>query len=144
LPRVFPAGRLAEVAGSWALGVRARLLIFLVAVAFVPLFTMLGLIRAAAVRISDGADTAAIVPVLTLASEVTFAVYLVLVVVFTMILARTFTLPLTEIAQALRRLRRGDLATRLQSSASDELGVLQDGVNAMADGLQERERILQT
>src|SRR5262249_34722080 len=39
LPRVFPAGRLAEVPGSLALGVRARLLIFLIAVAFVPLFT---------------------------------------------------------------------------------------------------------
>lgn len=144
LPRVFPAGRLVEVPGSWALGVRARLLIFLVAVAFVPLFTMLGLIRAAAVRIGAGADTASVVPALTHASEVTFAVFLALGVAFTVILARTLTQPLTDIAQALRRLRRGDLGTRLQSTASDELGVLQDGVNAMAEGLQERERILQT
>ncbi len=144
LPRVFPAGRVAEVAGSWALGVRARLLIFLVAVAFVPLFTMLGLIRAAAVRINDGADATPVVRALTHASEVTFAVYLALGMAFTVILARTFTQPLTDIASALRRLRRGDLATRLQSTASDELGVLQDGVNAMAEGLEERERILQT
>ena len=144
LPRVFPAGRLAEVSGSWALGVRARLLIFLVAVAFVPLFTMLGLIRAAAVRINDGADTATVVPALTHAGEVTFAVYLALGMAFTVILARTFTQPLTDVVSALRRLRRGDLGTRLQSTASDELGVLQDGVNAMAEGLQERERILTT
>jgi len=144
LPRVFPAGRLVEVAGSWAPGVRARLLIFLIAVAFVPLFTMLGLIRAAAMRIESGADTASIVPALTHAGEMTFAVYLAVGMAFTMILARTFTQPLTDIAGALRRLRGGDLATRLQATASDELGVLQDGVNAMAEGLQERERILQT
>ncbi|HSP99147.1 MAG TPA: adenylate/guanylate cyclase domain-containing protein, partial [Candidatus Dormibacteraeota bacterium] len=144
LPRVFPTGRLVDVPGSWALGVRARLLIFLVAVAFVPLFTMLGLIRAAAVSIGAGADTASVVPALTHAGEVTFAVYLALGMAFTVILARTFTQPLTDVARALRRLRRGDLATRLQSTASDELGVLQDGVNAMAEGLQERERILQT
>ena len=144
LPRVFPAGRLVEVPGSWAPGVRARLLIFLIAVAFVPLFTMLGLIRAAAMRIESGADTASIVPALTHAGEMTFAVYLAVGMAFTMILARTFTQPLTEIAGALRRLRGGDLATRLQATASDELGVLQDGVNAMAEGLQERERILQT
>ncbi|MBX3025504.1 adenylate/guanylate cyclase domain-containing protein [bacterium] len=144
LPRVFPAGRLVEVPGSWALGVRARLLIFLIAVAFVPLFTMLGLIRAAATRIGAGGDIATVVPALTHAGEVTFLVFVALGMAFTVILARTFTLPLTEIAQALRRLRRGDLTTRLQSTASDELGVLQDGVNAMAEGLQERERILQT
>jgi hypothetical protein len=102
LPRVFPAGRLVEVPGSWAPGVRARLLIFLIAVAFVPLFTMLGLIRAAAMRIESGADTASIVPALTHAGEMTFAVYLAVGMAFTMILARTFTQPLTEIAGALR------------------------------------------
>ena len=144
VPRVFPAGRLVEVPGSLALGVRARLLIFLVAVAFIPLFTMLGLIRAAAAGIGAGADVSSVVPALTHAGEVTFAVYVALGMAFTLVLARTFTQPLTEIAAALRRLRRGDLAARLHSTATDELGVLQDGVNAMAEGLQERERILQT
>lgn len=144
LPRVFPAGRVVEASGSWALGVRARLVIFLVAVAFAPLFTMLGLIRAAANKMVAGGDVSTVVPALTRASEMTFVVYLALGMAFTMVLARTFTQPLTEIAQALRRLRRGDLSTRVQSTASDELGVLQDGVNAMAEGLQERERILQT
>jgi adenylate cyclase len=144
VPRVFPGGRLVEVPGSLALGVRVRLLIFLVAVAFIPLFTMLGLIRAAAARIGAGADTASVVPALTHASAVTFAVFLALGMAFTLVLARTFTQPLTEIAAALRRLRRGDLAARLRPTATDELGVLQDGVNAMAEGLQERERILRT
>ena len=48
VPHAFPDGRLAEVPGALALGVRDRLLVFLVAVAFVPLFTALGLVRAAA------------------------------------------------------------------------------------------------
>ena len=55
VPRVFPDGRLAEVAGSLALGVRGRLLVFLLAVAFAPLFTVLGLIRAAAAHVATGA-----------------------------------------------------------------------------------------
>lgn len=144
MPRVFPAGQLVEVAGSLAPGVRARLLIFLIAVAFAPLFTMLGLIRAAAARIAAGNDAAAIVPALTHAGQVTFLVYVALGMAFTLVLARTLTKPLGEIAGALRRLRRGELATRIQATASDELGVLQDGVNAMATTLEERERILRT
>ena len=86
VPRVFPAGRLVEVPGSLALGVRARLLIFLVAVAFIPLFTMLGLIRAAAAGIGAGADVSSVVPALTHAGEVTFAVYVALGMAFTLVL----------------------------------------------------------
>lgn len=144
MPRVFPAGQVVEVAGSLAPGVRARLLIFLVAVAFAPLFTMLGLIRASAARIGAGADPAVVVPALTHAAQITFAVYVALGMAFTLVLARTFTQPVREIAAALRRLRGGQLATRVRATASDELGVLQDGVNAMAATLEERERILQT
>ncbi len=49
-PRVFPAGRLADVPGARPLGVHGRLLVFLAAVAFLPLFALLGLVRAAVVR----------------------------------------------------------------------------------------------
>ncbi len=59
IPRVFPTGRFVEVPGSLAPGVRARLLVFLMAVAFVPLFTMLGLVRAARVRVTSGMDVTA-------------------------------------------------------------------------------------
>ena len=68
MPRVFPDGLLAEVPGSLALGVRARLLVFLLAVAFTPLFTVLGLIRAAATRAATGTSFAEVVPALTHAS----------------------------------------------------------------------------
>src|SRR5262245_34144049 len=54
VPRVFPDGKLAEVPGAIALGVRGRLVVFLLAVAFAPIFTVLGLIRAAAAHVATG------------------------------------------------------------------------------------------
>jgi len=144
VPRVFPDGRLAEVPGSIALGVRGRLVVFLLAVAFTPLFTVLGLIRAATAHVATGATPADVLAALTRASQITFAVYVVLGLVFTMLLARTLTQPLAAAAAALRRIQRGDLATRVQPTASDEVGVLEDGVNAMAAALQEKDRILLT
>ncbi len=144
VPRVFPDGRLAEVPGTLALGVRGRLVVFLLAVAFTPLFTVLGLIRAAAAHVATGAAAADVLAALTRASQTTFVVYVALGLGFTLLLAGTLTQPLAAAAAALRRIQRGDLGTRLQPTASDEVGVLEDGVNAMAAALQEKDHILQT
>jgi len=144
IPQVFPEGRVTDVAGALAFGVSGRLVVFLVAVAFLPLFTMLGLIRAAAARLQTGMPVDAVVPALVTASEGTFALFVALGVVLTALLARTFTRPLGDVAGALRRVRAGTLDRPLPVTAADEIGVLEEGVNAMAATLRERERILQT
>ncbi len=143
-PRVFPSGRLAEVPGALALGVRARFLVFLLAVVFVPLFTMLGLIRAAAMRVHQGMSASDVVTATSSAGTVTFFLYLALGVVLTLILARSLTRPLGEVARALQRVQRGDLDVHVQVGSADEVGVLEDGLNAMVSALRDRERILQT
>jgi len=144
IPHVFPEGRLPDLRGTFALGVSARLGVFLVAVAFIPLFTMLGLVQAAAARLHAGMPVDAVVPALVLASQGTFGLYVLLGLVLTVLLARTFTRPLGEVATALRRVRGGGLDRPVRVSATDEIGVLEEGVNAMAAALRERERILQT
>lgn len=145
IPQVFPDGRLSDLGGTFALRVSARLGVFLVAVAFLPLFTMLGLVQAAAGRLRVGMPVESVVPALVLASQGTFALYVLLGLVLTVLLARTFTRPLGEVASALRRVRStGGLDEPVRVTATDEIGVLEEGVNAMAATLRERERILQT
>jgi adenylate cyclase len=143
-PRLFPHGGLAQVPGAFALGVQARLLVFLLAVAFIPLFTMLGLVRAAVVRIEGGVPLDLVIPVLSHASGVTFVVYVLLGVGLTLVLARVFTRPLADVAAALRRVQVGDLDAGVRVTSSDEVGVLEDGVNAMVATLRDKQRILQT
>jgi hypothetical protein len=94
VPHVFPEGRLADVPGALALSVRGRLVVFLIAVGFVPLFTLFGLVRAAVVRLHAGLPIDAVVPQLAHASAVSFSVFLVLGIALTAVLARTFTQPL--------------------------------------------------
>jgi len=144
VPRVFPRGGLTDVPGAMALGVRGRLVIFLLAVAFTPLFTVLGLIRASAAHVALGASATDVLAALTRTSQITFAVYVVLGLSFTLLLARTLTAPLAAAAGALRRIQQGDLTARVQPTASDEVGVLAEGVNTMAATLHEKDRILQT
>lgn len=144
VPRVFPEGRLADVPGSIALSVRGRLVVYLIAVAFMPLFTLLGLVRAAGARLEAGLPVAEVMSHLSWASQVTFLLYVLLGIGLTWMLARTLTDPIEQMVAALRRVRGGDIEARVDVTSSDEIGVLEDGVNAMVDGLRERERILQT
>ncbi len=143
-PTVFPEGRVAAVSGSLAPGVRTRLLLFLIAVAFIPLFMLLGLVRAAAVRIEAGMPAADIVASLATASTITFGIFVVLGILLTLVVARSLTLPLGCMAAALKRVQSGDLDVAVAVNSADEVGVLADGVNAMVETLRDRERILTT
>lgn len=144
VPRVFPAGRLVERPRSWAPGVRGRLLVFLVAVAFVPLFTMLGLVRAGMMRVLEHQDPEVIVAEVARAGTLLFVLFVGLGVVLTLVIAQTLTRPLACLADALRRVRDGELDVRVRVGATDEMGLLENGVNALVETLQDRERILHT
>ncbi len=144
VPLVFPAGRVAEMSGAITPGVRTRMFVFLLAVAFAPLFTMLGLIRSAVARMQAGVPMESVIHVIAAAANVTFVVYVALGLALTVLLGATLTRPLMAMAAALRRVRRGDLDVHLEVGSGDEVGTLQDGVNALVDTLREREHILST
>jgi adenylate cyclase len=91
-----------------------------------------------------GWDVDAVMRNLDDAGTSTFALYVALGLVLTVLLARTFTRPLAEVTAALRRVRAGTLDQPVRVTAADEIGVLEESVNAMASTLRERERILQT
>jgi adenylate cyclase len=141
-PQLFPDGGLLSVKGAVTLGVRGRMLVFLAAVAFLPLFTMLGLARAAQVRFSAGMDVGSLIDALSIGSTAVFFAYTLLGVGLTLILARTFTLPLAEVLAVVNRVRDGDLSGAVRVGSADEVGRLQAGINSMVTGLREKERVM--
>ena len=143
-PKVFPEGGLPAVPGAIVLGVRGRFFQLLTALSFIPMFVMLGLARAAEVRLARGLDPAELLHQLTKSSEATFVVYVVVGGVLATLVTRTVTRSLEEAAAALRRVQAGDLDVQVRVDSADEIGVLEDGVNHMVTALRDRERILQT
>jgi class 3 adenylate cyclase len=77
------------------------------------------------------------------ASQVTFSIYVLLGIALTILLARTLTRPLRDVVTALRQVEDGDLSVGVQARSGDEVGELEDGVNAMVRALRDRERIFQ-
>ncbi len=143
IPRVFPDGRLRATTGATALGVQGRLFVYLIAVAFAPTFTMVGLIRSASDRMAAGGVPAEVMGVLDKAGRVTWGLYTVLGIGLTVLLARTLTVPLGRMARALERVEAGDLDVDLEVDSADEVGALEDGVNSMVHALRDRDEIMQ-
>jgi class 3 adenylate cyclase len=59
----------------------------------------------------------------------------------TLLTARAVGQPLRELRQAVQRVGRGDYAARVEVDDAGEIGLLQEGINSMAAGLAERERL---
>jgi adenylate cyclase len=144
VPRVFPDGEISVVTSAMSLGVRARLFVLMIAVGFTPLFTMLGLVTAAEDRAAAGRATEELLAVLASASRGMFVFYVVLGVGLTLLLARSLARPLARMAATLRQVQAGDLRARIDVTSDDEVGVLEEGVNALVATLREKERIMQT
>src|SRR5262249_54342589 len=103
-----------------------------------------GLVRAAAVRLQAGMPAPEGGASLATASTITFAIFVGLGILFTLIVARSLTLPLGWVGPGLQSVPARALDGAVAVDSADEVGVLADGVNAMVDTLRDRERILQT
>ncbi len=64
------------------------------------------------------------------------SVSLVIIVALALLLARHLSLPIRQLAEATRRITRGQLQTRVPALGADELGELATGFNEMAAALQ--------
>ncbi len=144
VPHVFPRGRVSGETSVWSLGVRSRLLVLVVAVGFTPLFTMMGLIQAAQLRVTFGLPLEEAFARLVDASGAMFLLFGVLGIAYTLLVAHSLAGPLARMARVLAKIEAGDLAVGVQVSSDDEVGVLAQGVNSMVATLREKEHILQT
>jgi len=70
-----------------------------------------------------------------------FAVGLLLSVLMAVMIARSATKPVLELARSAQRIREGDYEQRVEVAQRDELGKLADSFNEMAVGLAEKERV---
>jgi adenylate cyclase len=85
----------------------------------------------------DSADTEAVAAACIFLA----AVALCLGMMLTLITAHAIADPLASMRKAVERVAGGDLEIRLEINDASEVGRLQAGINRMADGLRERERI---
>jgi sigma-B regulation protein RsbU (phosphoserine phosphatase) len=132
IPRYFPKGELSAIEGVINLSVRARFFIFFYAVSIFPAFLFFSIIA-----VLEGSGSAEIVPT----TAAMTAVGLVLAAFVTYLISSAYQTPLVEMKHATEEIENGNYEAKVAVVSTDELGRLGEGINDMAVGLKERERL---
>ncbi|MCP5066510.1 MAG: adenylate/guanylate cyclase domain-containing protein, partial [bacterium] len=140
IPFFFPEGRLTDDEGVARLSISRRIRMA---------FRMSGLTPIAILIVTMWTLQLEVDPALVSASEhgqrilvfalVLFAVFFVGGSALNRLISRSISAPIGHLLDAITRVRKGDLETRVEVVSSDEIGVLGDATNEMIRGLAERE-----
>lgn len=140
VPAFFPEGNLSMVP-AFRLWVRRRLLLaFILIGGLTPiLLVILSQVRTRALL--DAENPEAILDNLILVQLFILIVGLVAGVITAVLVARAIVGPLQVLQEAMSRVERNELDTRIVVTTNDELGYLGERFNSMTDGLRQGERL---
>lgn len=141
VPHLFPDGGLSAIPGTARIRIRTKLTAFLFACNIIPLVSIL---QNAHGKLE--ADESLYGVLGQFQSDVVIEVFVFMAVGIwlTFLLSSNLTKPLQEITQVLRKVQNGQFETKVQVTSNDEIGYAGDVINAMTDGLTERDRIKQS
>ena len=140
-PYFFPHGGMSAVAKTIRIRIRTRLIAFLAATNLIPLFTLARGSWGISQSFADTAQALAAVQAMIFGHAVIFSA---VGIWLTFLVSSNLTRPLEDMTAVLQRVRDGHFDDRVSVSANDELGYVGDAVNAMTNGLKEREFIRET
>ena len=135
LPRLFPEGKVSKIPGVKKFSLNFLFIFFFVTVSVFPIIFILSSFVSVQInnQIPINWNTIKI-------SIILFASSLALTIVF----MRIFTVPLTKLIAGTEKITNGDYSVKVKNISNDELGVLSDTFNEMAESLKEKEFIRDT
>jgi phosphoserine phosphatase RsbU/P len=141
VPHVFPHGGLSSISGTLRIRIRTKLIAFLFACNIVPLVSILQHTHAWLLADAHPAE-----PLAFLQSSLVIEgfVFMAVGIWLTFLVSSNLTKPLQEITQVLRKVQNGLFETKVKVTSNDEIGYAGDVINAMTDGLVERDRMKQS
>ena len=135
-PVFFPQGGLSQVSRVMRIRLSVRLGCLLLACNVVPLLSIVG----AALRIvSVATDQDQLATMIRRAIIIDAAVFIIVGAFLVFIVARNMAQSTNAIIRVLKRIRQGDFGHRVRVTANDEIGYAGDVINAMTEGLKERD-----
>jgi len=138
VPHVFPDGGLSSIPGTLRISIRLKLAAFLLACNIVPLVSILQ--TAHSLSRADESLKDILEPFRSSLAIEGF-VFMATGIWLTFLVSSNLTRPLQEITQVLRKVQQGLFKVRVKVTSNDEIGYAGDVINAMADGLIERDRM---
>ncbi len=141
IPHMFPDGGLYAIPGTIRIRIRIKLTAFLFACNIVPLVSILQNIHG---RLNADASTMAALRSFRSDLSIQILVFIAIGIWLAFLVSSNLTRPLQEIMHVLRKVQHGLFEARVRVTSNDEIGYTGDVINAMAEGLVERDRIKQS
>ncbi len=141
VPHLFPNGGLSSIPRTVRIRIRTKLIAFLFACNIVPLVSIL---QDSYGRLHADESLNNMVEQFQSYLVIEVFVFMAIGIWLTFLVSSNLTKPLQEITQVLRRVQEGQFETKMKVTSNDEIGYAGDVINAMTDGLTERDRIKQS
>jgi sigma-B regulation protein RsbU (phosphoserine phosphatase) len=140
VPILFPDGKLAVVPRTFKISILRRIRVLFGVGTNAPMLLLVGTLSFALWEI----DRTPIAAVQLGRDVLVFAVIIGLIFVtislsLNFLVGHSILQPIREMMRLVKAIRRGDFNCKVRVVSNDELGVLGDGMNEMAEGLRERE-----
>ena len=135
-PLLFPQGGLSRTSRVMRIRLSVRLGCLLLACNVVPLLTIVG----ATLRIvAVATDQHQLATMIRRSIIIDAVLFMIVGAVLVFIVARNMAQSTNAIIRVLKRIRQGDFDHRVHVTANDEIGYAGDVINAMTEGLKERD-----
>ena len=137
-PHFFPNGGLHAIPKTLRIRIRTRLVALLFACNLIPLISIILVMHRI---INNYSDTPIALDQLRWAIVTNAAIFIIIGIFLTGLVAKNLSLPFGQIIQTLQEVRNGKFDKKIRVTSNDEIGYTGDVINEMTEGLQERDRI---
>jgi sigma-B regulation protein RsbU (phosphoserine phosphatase) len=142
VPTLFPLGRLSTVSGTIKISILRRIRVLFGAGTIAPLILLLGTLAFAVWEIEGTAVSASDFGEQVLVFTVVLClIFIVISFSLNFLAGKSILTPIKEMMRVVKKIRHGKFHHTVHVVSNDELGVLGDGMNEMAAGLIERDRM---
>jgi phosphoserine phosphatase RsbU/P len=142
IPIFFPDGRLAAISGAVRISILRRIRVLFGVGTNAPMVLLCLTIAFAVWELDETTVTTAqfIREIITFSGSV-FIIFIIMSLSLNILVVKSILRPINDMLRIARKVRKGHFHQKARVVSNDELGIMGDGMNAMTDGLIERDRL---
>lgn len=142
VPILFPEGQLAAISGTVRISILRRIRVLFGVGTHAPMVLICVTVAFAIWELDEALISTGQFSrdIITFAGSV-FIIFIIMSLSLNLLVAKSILRPINDMIGIARNVRKGHFDQKVRVVSNDELGILGDGMNAMTDGLIERDRL---
>jgi len=142
VPILFPEGQLAATSGAVRISILRRIRVLFGVGTNAPMVLLCVTVAFAVWELDEAMVTSAQFSrdILTFSGSV-FIIFIIMSLSLNILVGKSILRPINDMIEVARKVRNGQFHQKVRVVSNDELGIMGDGMNAMTDGLIERDRL---